>query len=230
MRAIILAAGMGTRLRPLTLTTPKSLIEVAGEPLLERQIKFLKERSINEIIVVTGYLHEQFDYLADKYGVTLVHNDKYAIYNNFYTMYLVKEYLCDAYVIDADNYLVENFLEADIEQSTYFSASKKGFVDEWLLECDEDNRVKNISVLSGSGTILSGVSYWNAETGKMLNEIIDDYYFNRDYTQLYWDNVVMENLDKLTVYRKEIPSNAIFEMDSLEDLEQLRAFIAKPIF
>ncbi|MDY4421953.1 NTP transferase domain-containing protein, partial [Clostridium perfringens] len=91
MRAILLAAGMGTRLRPLTLDTPKSLIEVNGRPLLERQIEFLRERGVEEIIVVTGYLAEKFDYLKDKYGVKLVNNDKYDIYNNIYTMYLVRE-------------------------------------------------------------------------------------------------------------------------------------------
>ena len=47
---------MGTRLRPLTLTTPKSLIKVNGIPMLERQVEFLKEKGIDEIIVVTGYL------------------------------------------------------------------------------------------------------------------------------------------------------------------------------
>ncbi|HEM5280374.1 TPA: NTP transferase domain-containing protein, partial [Streptococcus suis] len=65
MRAIILAAGMGTRLRPLTLTTPKSLIKVGGETLIERQIKFLREACVNEIIVVTGYLSEKFQFLED---------------------------------------------------------------------------------------------------------------------------------------------------------------------
>ena len=62
MRAILLAAGMGTRLRPLTLDTPKSLIEVNGRPLLERQIEFLRERGVEEIIVVTGYLAKKDDY------------------------------------------------------------------------------------------------------------------------------------------------------------------------
>jgi L-glutamine-phosphate cytidylyltransferase len=73
MRAILLAAGMGTRLRPLTLETPKSLIQVNGKPLLERQIEFLKEKGINEIIIVSGYLKEKFEYLIDKYEVKLVY-------------------------------------------------------------------------------------------------------------------------------------------------------------
>ena len=102
MRAIILAAGMGTRLRPITLTTPKSLIKIGNETLIERQIHFLREKGIDEIIIVTGHLAEKFEFLKDKYQVTLVHNDKYAIYNNFYTMYLVKQYLSNTYVIDAD--------------------------------------------------------------------------------------------------------------------------------
>ena len=59
MRAIILAAGMGTRLRPITLTTPKSLIEIGEETLIERQIRFLKEKGIDDVIVVTGYLAEK---------------------------------------------------------------------------------------------------------------------------------------------------------------------------
>lgn len=54
MRAIILAAGMGTRLRPITDKKPKSLVEVAGEAMTERQVRFLKDKGINDIIVVVG--------------------------------------------------------------------------------------------------------------------------------------------------------------------------------
>ena len=61
MRAIILAAGMGTRLRPITNKKPKSLVEVAGEAMTERQVRFLKDQGINDIIVVVGYQKDAFD-------------------------------------------------------------------------------------------------------------------------------------------------------------------------
>ncbi len=72
MKAIILAAGLGTRLRPMTKITTKALVKVKEKPLVEYQIEFLKERGIDDIIIVVGYLKEQFDYLKEKYGVRLV--------------------------------------------------------------------------------------------------------------------------------------------------------------
>ncbi len=88
MNAIIIAAGMGTRLRPLTLSTPKPLIKIFGKPMIERNIEFLLEKGLKEIIVVTGYLGEQFSYLEGKYlEVKLVHNDKFNEYNNIYSFF-----------------------------------------------------------------------------------------------------------------------------------------------
>ncbi len=106
---------------------------------------------------MTGYLSEKFQFLEDKYDIKLVYNDKYDVYNNFYTMYLVREYLSEAYVIDADNYLHENFLQNSMRDSTYFSAYKTNFKDEWLLKCNSDNLVEEIAIASGNGFILSGV-------------------------------------------------------------------------
>ena len=218
MRAIILAAGMGTRLRPITLTTPKSLIEVAGTSLIERQIEFLRAKGIEDIIVVTGYLAEKFDFLKDQYGVTLIHNDQYESYNNFYTMYLVRHYLSDAYVIDADNFLVDNFLLSAPESSLYFGVAK-----EWVLHYQQDDlRVTAITVESGQGRILSGVSYWSAEDGQHLQQLIESYYQEADYANLYWDDVVKDNLADLNVHVYPIEGHQTFEIDSLEDLEALR--------
>ncbi|SCI69141.1 Glucose-1-phosphate cytidylyltransferase [uncultured Clostridium sp.] len=221
MRAILLAAGMGTRLRPVTLTTPKSLVEVNGKPMLERQIEFLRAIDIDEIIVVTGYLNEKFNYLREKYGVKLIHNDKFNIYNNIYTMYLVREYLGDSYVIDADVYLHRNFLERDIEKSTYFSGYKTGFKNEWKLDCDENDKVSNIIVDDGEGYILSGISYWSKNDAIIITNELEKYIENGKFKDLYWDDVVKDNLSKLDVYIRKINSEDSFEIDSLEDLSNL---------
>ena len=221
MRGILLAAGMGTRLRPVTLTTPKSLVEVNGKPMLERQIEFLREIDIDEIIVVTGYLNEKFNYLREKYGVKLIHNDKFNIYNNIYTMYLVREYLGDSYVIDADVYLHRNFLERDIQKSTYFSGYKTGFKNEWKLDCDENDKVSNIIVDDGEGYILSGISYWSKNDAIIITNELEKYIENGKFKDLYWDDVVKDNLSKLDVYIRKINSEDSFEIDSLEDLSNL---------
>lgn len=221
MRAIILAAGMGTRLRPITLTTPKSLIKIGNETLIERQIHFLQEKGINEIIIVTGYLAEKFEFLKDKYQVTLVHNDKFNIYNNFYTMYLVKEYLSNTYVIDADNYLTDNFLSNNLETSTYFSAYKTNFKQEWVLHANKDFFVTDITIEDGEGPIMCGVSYWNSTDGALLQEAIEKKFELGNYADIYWDNIVLDQLPNLNVKIQSISHNSIFEIDSLEDLQHL---------
>ena len=70
--AIIMAAGTASRFAPLSYEMPKALIKVRGEVLIERQIRQLKEAGINEIIIVTGYKAEQFEYLKNKFGVILI--------------------------------------------------------------------------------------------------------------------------------------------------------------
>lgn len=78
--AILMAAGLGTRMRPLTDNTPKPLIKAAEKPLIETVIDGLWQHGVREIYVVTGYLAEQFDYLAEKYpGLTLVNNEEYTV-------------------------------------------------------------------------------------------------------------------------------------------------------
>lgn len=229
MKGIILAAGMGTRLRPLTLNTPKSLIEIKGETLIERQIRFLREKGVEEIVVVTGYLAEKFEFLKDKYRVTLIHNDKYDIYNNFYSMFLARHYLENAYVIDADNYLNDNFLSNHVENSTYFSAYKTQFKQEWVLHTDENQVVTDITIEDGEGPILCGVSYWNAKDGQLLQRAIEKRFEKGNYGEIYWDNIVLEQLSKLKIIRQDIPANAIYEIDSLEDLQYLyKALKHKP--
>ncbi|SHE70435.1 sugar phosphate nucleotidyltransferase [Clostridium fallax] len=220
MRAIILAAGMGTRLRPLTNDRPKSLVEVAGEPMAERQIRFLKEKGINDIVIATGYMPEKFEYLVEKYGVKLIHNDKYDKYNNIYTMYLVRDYLEDAFVTEADVYMSRNYFKTDHKTSTYYTGLKEGFKDEWIFDLDKNDKVLKINVGDGNGYIMSGVSYWTKEDGKFIKEKLEEAIENRDFTNLYWDNIVNENIHNMNVYIERINSDDWFEIDSIEDLKK----------
>ena len=96
--AIIMAAGMSTRFVPLSLEIPKALLKVKGEVLIERQICQLKEAGIEEIVIVVGYMKEQFQYLTERYGVILIENPVYHSRNNHSTLYVAREYLKDTFI------------------------------------------------------------------------------------------------------------------------------------
>ena len=228
MRAIILAAGIGSRLRPLTETIPKSLVEINGEPFLERQIKFLHEKNINEIYIVIGYLSEKFDYLVEKYNVNLIINDKYNKYNNIYSMFLVKEYLENSYVMDGDVYLSRNFLEEKLKTSIYFTGKKNTSEKEWKLCFDKNGKVYDIEVVSGENYIMSGISYWSERDAyKIVKKLekMNGQFENEEFSNLYWDDIVRENLKDLNIHIKKIEGNDWFEIDNLKELEYLRELV-----
>lgn len=97
MKAIILAAGLGTRLEPLTRTVPKCMVPVAGVPLIDRMIARIEEAGIDSLVVVTGHLHQVLEAhlraspspLAQE--ATLVFNQRYADWGNFYSLLVARE-------------------------------------------------------------------------------------------------------------------------------------------
>ena len=226
MRAILMAAGMGTRLRPLTENTPKSLIEVNGMSLLERQIINLREIGVEEIIVLTGYLNEKFDDIVKKYNLIKIVNDKYDVYNNIYTMYLVRDYLKDAFVIDADNYMTRNFLpKTQPKTSIYYSACKENIVNEWIFKYEENGRIYGVEIgkeNSKPSYIMSGASYWTEKDGQLISEKVKKAVEEEKLFDIYWDNIAVENYDNMEVYIEKIESNDIFEIDTVSDLEYLK--------
>ena len=108
MKAVILAAGIASRLRPLTNHTPKCLLEIGGKSLLERAIQGLLTNNIREIVLVTGYLQEQIvSFVQKKFpevDVKFIYNKKYATTNNIYSLWLVKNSIQgeDIVLLDSD--------------------------------------------------------------------------------------------------------------------------------
>lgn len=219
MNAIILAAGMGTRLRPLTDETPKSLVEVNGEPIAERQIRSLREIGVEDISIVTGYLHEKFDYLKKKYGVRLIYNDKYNIYNNAYSLYLARDYLDNSFILEGDVYLANNFLLAGLKQSGYFTGIKEDFSDEWIFKFGEGDRLTDISIGSGTDYIMTGVSYWTERDSKNINKLLKEMIDKGGFEKLFWDDLIKDNIDDFDLRAYKIKSDDWIEIDSVKDLK-----------
>jgi choline kinase len=94
MKAIILAAGTASRLRPLTNFTPKCLLKIGERPLLQRSMDALCQNGITEFCIVTGYLHEQIEQFVNEHypnvKVTFIHNADFATTNNIYSLWLAR--------------------------------------------------------------------------------------------------------------------------------------------
>ena len=102
-RAVIIAAGFGSRMVPITLNTPKPLVRVHGKMIIETLLDAIVEAGIPEIVVVRGYLWEQFDSLLHKYPqIRFVYNPLFNESNNISSAYLAKDLLQNAYVCEAD--------------------------------------------------------------------------------------------------------------------------------
>ena len=214
---------MGTRLRPLTNEIPKCLVPVNGVPMVERQIRFLHERGIKDITLVSGYKAEKLDYLKDKYGVDIVFNPKYDTCNNIYSMYLVRDRLHDTYVVEGDVYMDENCFETAMEHSAYFSIFKKDEVNEWGLKTDEQHRLTAIEIGRVCGYIMSGISYWTAADALHIRAYLEKLIGTADYTHLYWDNVILDIYPSLHIYVHGV--DCIYEIDTEPELRALERML-----
>ena len=105
-RAVLLASGMGSRLLPITINTPKPLVNVNGRRIIETLIEPLVALGIQEIYVVTGYLAPEFELLRQEYPqVTLIYNPLYATTNNISSALAAGNHFENAFVFESDLYL-----------------------------------------------------------------------------------------------------------------------------
>lgn len=219
-RAVIMAAGIGKRMRPLTLDVPKPLVKVNGVRMIDTVIKALHQNGIYEIYVVIGHLKEQFyEWSKEWDGVELIENPYYDTCNNISSLYAAREHLGGCIILDGDQLIYNSsVLDPHFTLSGYNSVWCEGETDEWMMDV-EDGVIQSCSRTGGAhGWQLYSISRWTAEDGEKLRKHLE-FEFERGNRDIYWDDVVMFcHFKDYTLGIKEMQKGDIIEIDDLAQL------------
>lgn len=223
-QAIIMAAGKGKRMQPVTLKTPKPLIKVNGTRMIDTIINALHANGIYQIYIVVGYLKDQFAILQQEYdGIELIENPYYETCNNISSLYVAREHLCDCIILDGDQ-IINNkeVLSPHFKRSGYNAVWCDGHTDEWLMKV-ENGIVQSCSREGGSnGWQLFSISRWSEDDGKMLKKKLEQEFEVNKNRQIYWDDVPMfchQNSFELGILKMN--ANDVIEIDNYSELIQL---------
>lgn len=216
-RAVILAAGFGMRMVPINTEMPKGLIEVNGEPLIERVIKQLHEVGIKEIYIVVGFMKEKYEYLIDEYGVELVVNPEYAAKNNLHSVKLVKEHLENAYIIPCDIRCDRNPFHRHEMYSWYMVSD--------LVENESTVRVNRKMELvtvpeNSGGNAMIGICYLVKEDAELVAARIEELCQNHRYDGAFWEEALY-NKDRMIVTARVAHSVDVVEINTYEQLREI---------
>ena len=220
-RAIIMAAGKGTRMRPVTLTTPKPLVKINGRRMIDTVIEALHKNGITEIYIVVGYLKEQFAVLTKEYNnITLIENPYYDTCNNISSLYVARNFIEDSIILDGDQIIYnEEILTPEFERSGYNAVWTDGETDEWLMTV-ENGIVTSCSRTGGkNGWQLYSISRWSEEDGKKLKKHLELEFKEKNNRQIYWDDVAMFcHAEEYKLGISPMKSSDVIEIDNLDEL------------
>ena len=221
-RAIFLAAGFGSRLVPITLNTPKPLVLVNGKKIIETLLDACREAEIEEIIIVTGYLSDQFEILLKKYpNIKFIVNKKYNEANNISSAYLVRDKFANAYVLESDLYLYNSNLIRKYEYQSNFLGKYVSVTDDWCLETK--NGIITKEKVGGYNCYqMYGISYYNEEDAKKMEKDIEEVYNSPGGKEKYWEQVILDVRKKnYQIAVRECYEGDIIEIDTFNELKAI---------
>ncbi len=219
-RAVFFAAGFGSRMVPATLTTPKPLIPVKGERLIDTLLSAVVSAGIEEIYIVRGYLAQKFDELLQKYPqIKFIENPKYNEANNISSAYLAGELLSGAYVLEADLVLYNQKLITKYQYRSNYLGVPCEKTGDWCFKYDGAGRITELLTSGEDCAHMYGISYWSEADGKRLCGHIKALFEREDGKQLYWDEVALKYFkNEYQVYVRECSFEDIIEIDTYAEL------------
>lgn len=244
MKAIILAAGTASRLRPLTLHTPKCLLKVGERTLLQRSMDAIIKAGVREFVIVTGYLHEKIEnFVQETYGdsisVCFIHNKDYETTNNIYSLWLARPkaegeevLLLDSDLL-YDGQIVEKVLD-DCHENVLTLIRHELGEEEMKVVMDENGAITEISKTcdpaSAAGESLGiermGKAYTTALykelDGMMTQEHLENTFYELAFLRLIAKGSTFSVLDVTDLFS--------CELDTIEDFENAKQRIPAHLY
>ena len=218
-RAIFMAAGLGARLVPVTINTPKPLVRVHGIRIIDRLIDACLDAGIGEIYIVRGYLAEQFDVLLYKYPMLkFIENPLYREANNISSAIAASQFLANAYVLESDLLLSNPKIISAYHYASDFLAIRKKYTEDWCFE--EKNGIITKEKVGGTDCWqMVGISYWNETDGNRLVKDLANVYASPGGKERYWEQVPLcDCQEHYRVAIRECFDEDIVEIDTFDEL------------
>ena len=215
--AIILAAGFGMRMVPINTETPKGLLEIKGERLIECTIRQLHEVGITEIYVVVGFMKEQYEYLIDEYGVDLIVAPDYATKNNLHSLKTAADHLSNSYIIPCDIWCEKNPYSRNELYSWYMVSD--------LVDDDSTVRVNRKQELvvqkeQAGGSAMSGICYLLEAEAEIVRERLEELGRDSRYDGAFWEETLYQK-DRMIVTARVVHAADAVEINTYEQLREI---------
>lgn len=226
MKAVILAAGLGSRLRPITNEVPKCMVPVNGIRVIDKQIDNLIKCNVNDIYVVSGYKHEVLDsHLKEHYPfVTIINNTRYDQTNNMYSLFLTSQYVKgeEFLLMNSDVYFDADIIVGMIEGNdcSKIACDRSQFLEESMkitLYGDRINHIgKKISEKEYYAVSIDVYRVSSVDSKVLFAEIEETILSRKDENS--WTEVALDKVFNKTFFVPYVINGRWYEIDNHEDL------------
>lgn len=240
MKAILISAGKGERLYPLTKNTPKSLLEVGkGLTILETQLHSLSENNIKDIVIITGFKAEQIeakirDYQNDL-NITTVFNPFYDISNNLLSVWMARHHMTDEFIsINGDDVfsaeVIENLLKCD-NDITMVIDEKEDYDDDDMKVVHKDGEIlevsKKIEKDRANGESV-GIIKFAKKGPKIYTEMLDQMVRDPQNRNVFYLKAIQEIINKgYKINYSMCKESDWAEIDFHPDLKMIRTYLSR---